>query len=135
MQRRVVFETKRADFRQRDLAIRRLSFTSFLLNLNAYFGKPYLPALIADNHSRLLCGARGIFFIYLARGEGEKSMKLKNKIQTSSAVRTSGRCRPKKALIANNERVLFAVAELRLPELKDEGLLRGECETDYLSGL
>jgi len=106
-----------------------------LLNLNAYFGKPYLPALIADNHRRLLCGARGIFFIYLARGEGKKSMKLKNKIQTSSAVRTSGRCRPKKGLIANNERVLFAVAELKLPELKDEGLLRGECETDYLSGL
>ena len=106
-----------------------------MLNLNAYFDKPYLPALIADNHSRLLCGARGIFFIYLARGEGEKSMKLKNKIQTSSAVRTSGRCRPKKALIANNERVLFAVTEFKLPELKNEGLLRGECETDYLSGL
>ena len=51
----------------------------FLLNLNAYFGKPYLPALIADNHRRLLCGARGIFFIYLARGEGKKSMKLKIK--------------------------------------------------------
>ena len=62
-------------------------------------------------------------------------MKLKNKIQISSAVRTSGRCRPKKWLIANNERVLFAVAELGLPELKDEGLLRGECEADYLSGL
>ena len=39
-----------------------------------------------------------------------------------------------KGLIANNERVLFAVAELRLPELKDEGLLCGEYETDYLSG-
>jgi hypothetical protein len=106
-----------------------------LLNLNAYFGKPYLPTLIADNHRRLLCGARGIFFIYLARGEGKKSMKLKNKIQTSSAVRTSGCCRPKKGLIANNERVLFAVTELRLPELKDEGLLCGDYETDYLSGL
>ncbi|EEF13727.1 hypothetical protein CAMRE0001_1047 [Campylobacter rectus RM3267] len=89
-----------------------------MLNLNAYFGKPYLPALIADNHRRLLCGARGIFFIYLARGESKKSMKLKNKIQTSSAVRTSGRCRPKKGLIANNERMLFAVTELGLSEAK-----------------
>lgn len=62
-------------------------------------------------------GERNIFYLPCPR-RGQKINETKNKIQTSSAVRTSGRCIPKKGLIANNERMLFAVTELRLPELK-----------------